>query len=283
MYKNFVKFINKTIGKSQVTEKASIVESRLVDYIIPSLENIRSVREFGSDYYRNNYLTNEWRDLQRKATRHGVRSNNAFDVIYHCAQHARTLMSQVQDRGEALLPNTITVEGITTPTATILKLISAVDLFVEFTSRDLYALSQYESQVEYHPTPASREFRDQHIGSYLSIVTMLLDSPAKLIDQITAMQPIVVGGSVERHPDEIVRLGFIPLVTPLFRRVAITLVNWEVEREERLRLEKRGIESAIERHRQNLSGRRDARTEQIIENWRKELVLVNKKIDSMER
>ncbi len=285
-FTDFVKGISSTIGRPTVNEKAAIVESRIVDYLKPSIENFKSVQSFESDFYRQRILTD--RGVSKLVSDVGSRTRhnkgNYIDALAHIAQNSLVILGQIQEKGDNILPETIVQEGITVPTATVLKLISSIDLFVEYSSRMLYHLAQHESKVEYKPTVADIKFLDTHKGSYLDICFLLTEQPSKMIADIMSLEPVLVDDSVQiRASKEVVRLNFIPLVTPLFKRIGISKVNWDIEREERLRLEKRGIESAIERYRQANAGNFDARSEQVIENWRKELRIVNQKIDAFER
>lgn len=282
-FTDFIKGISNSISKPTVNEKAAIVESRIVDYLTPSIHNFKGV-EFGSDFYRQEILTdNGYRNLLIQAKRTG-RPANFFDVIAIAATNAKEILEGIQEKGDHILPETIVTEGITVPSATVLKLVSSIDMFVEYSSRLLYHVAQFESKVEYSLNNADKKFLKDYKGSYVTIVGILLEKPSKIIEDIVKIEPVLVDDKIVSTTGsrEVVRLNFIPLVTPLFKRLAITKINWEIEREERLRLERRGIESAIERYRQASHGNQDARTEQIIENWRKELTLINKKIAALE-
>lgn len=282
-FTDFIKGISSSISKPTVNEKAAIVESRLIDYLVPSIHNFKGV-EFTSDFYRQEILTdNGYRNLLIQAKRVG-RPNNFFDVLAIAATNAKALLEGVQEKGEHILPETIVTEGITVPSATVLKLVSSIDMFLEYSSRLLYHLAQFESKVDYSLNNADKKFLKDYKGSYVTIIGILLEKPSKIIDDIVNIEPILVDDKTvpSTGSREIVRLNFIPLVTPLFKRLAIAKINWEMEREERLRLERRGIESAIERYRQASHGNQDARAEQIIENWRRELTLINKKIAALE-
>lgn len=282
-FTDFVKGISNSIGKPTVNEKAAIVESRLVDYLTPSIANLQ-YHTFESDFYRQEILTDRGFTTLLQQSRNQVRNaKNVFDLLAHAATNAKTLLSGIQDKGINALPDTIVVEGITASSATVLKLIASIDMFVEYSSRLMYHLAQHESRVNYSLNNADSKYLKDYKGSYITIFGLLLEKPDQLLNDIMQVEPRLVSSAGPINASrEVVRLNFIPLVTPIFRRIGITLVNWEIEREERLRLEKRGIESAIERHRQSQRGTNDARSEQIIENWRKELVLVNKKIASLE-
>lgn len=285
-FTDFIKNINNVIGKTTVNEKAAIVESRIVDYLKPSLENFSTVSSFESDFYRQRIITDQgFSKLINETGRRGRNKSASFVTMMGVvAQNSLTLLSEIQVKGNNILPESIVQEGITVPSATVLKLVSSIDLFVEYSSRLLYHLAQYESKVDYTPTSADLKFLDTYKGSYIDVCFILLEQPNKIINDIVSLEPVLVDSSVQiKASKEVVRLNFIPLVTPIFKRVGIAKVNWDIEREERLRLEKRGIESAIERHRQAQAGNQDARTEQVIENWRRELRLVNQKIDSFER
>ena len=282
-FTDFVKGITNSIGKPTVNEKAAIVESRIVDYLVPSISNLQ-YHDFESDFYRQEILTDTgFRSLQQQSRTAVRNSKTVFDILAFAATNAKELLSGIQDKGVNVLPETIVAEGITVSSATVLKLIASIDLFVEYSSRLMYHLAQYESRVDYSLNNADKKYLKDYKASYITIFGLLLEKPEKLLKDIMEVEPRLVDDSTSvKASREVVRLNFIPLVTPIFRRVGISLVNWEIEREERLRLEKRGIESAIERHRQAQRGNHDARSEQIIENWRKELVLVNRKIASLE-
>lgn len=282
-FTDFVKGITNSIGKPTVNEKAAIVESRIVDYLVPSIANLQH-HDFESDFYRQEILTDTgFRSLLQQSRTTVRNSKTVFDILAFASTNAKDLLSGIQDKGVNVLPETIVAEGITVSSATVLKLIASIDLFVEYSSRLMYHLAQYESRVDYSLNNADKKYLKDYKASYITIFGLLLEKPDKLLKDIMEVEPRLVDDSVSvKASREVVRLNFIPLVTPIFRRVGISLVNWEIEREERLRLEKRGIESAIERHRQAQRGSHDARSEQIIENWRKELVLVNRKIASLE-
>lgn len=282
-FTDFVKGITNSIGKPTVNEKAAIVESRIVDYLVPSIANLQH-HDFESDFYRQEILTDTgFRSLLQQSRTTVRNSKTVFDILAFASTNAKDLLSGIQDKGVNVLPETIVAEGITVSSATVLKLIASIDLFVEYSSRLMYHLAQYESRVDYSLNNADKKYLKDYKASYITIFGLLLEKPEKLLNDIMEVEPRLVDDSVSvKASREVVRLNFIPLVTPIFRRVGISLVNWEIEREERLRLEKRGIESAIERHRQAQRGSHDARSEQIIENWRKELVLVNRKIASLE-
>lgn len=283
-FTDFVKSINSAIGRSSVNEKAAIVESRIVDYLKPSIENFTGIN-YESDFYRQYILTD--RGISKLVAEINSKTRGKTDYVgalAYIAQNSLVILGQIQEKGTNILPETIVQEGVTLPAATVLKLVSSIDLFVEYSSRILYHLAQHESKVDYKPTNADLKFLSEYKGSYVDICHILTERPDRIVADIMALEPRLVDDSVQiKASKEVVRLNFIPLVTPIFKRVGITLVNWDIEREERLRLEKRGIESAIERHRQAQAGNFDARTEQVIENWRKELRIVNQKIDALER
>ena len=283
---NLVQYVKDLIGtfkKEDVKNKVRILISRLTDYVLPSVEQLRAIPSFKSDLYVE-YIekNNAFKSFRNKSTIKEITHRSSWiDMLSVAGKNAIDILERLPLDNR--LPATITVEGITYSTANVLKLINSIDTFVEYTSRFIYHLTQFESGVPYRMNNHDIKFLEQKQASFLSTLGLLLRSPDKLLEDLSKEPELVVGSQREVFSsDTVERLNFIPVVTPLFKRIGITMVNWELERSERLKLEKRGIETAIERYRQQSLGQNDARSEMLMEGWRNELVLVNQKIARME-
>ena len=279
----FIKSITPDMSSRTVKEKISIIEQRIGTYIVPSIQRVGELDSFKSDYTKGFMRDPTMVILMRSAGRSSSEPVGLAKLLLTASENTGVLLRELLDKADRTLPKTIVLEGTDVPVALQLKLINAIDLYVEYTSRVLYHIAQHESEVKYTMTRADLAWLQTHLVSYMGVLTILLGDPKKILSGLASTPPVSLDSGLGRDsPEGLTRLEFIPIVTPLFHRFAVMRVNWELEREERLKLEKRGIESAIERHRQNSEGLHDARAEKIMENWRKELVLVNQKISNLE-
>lgn len=283
---NLIQYVKDLIGtfkKDDVKNKVRILIARITDYILPSVEQLRGVGVFKSDLHKTYISDNRaFLSFRTKSNTRDIGPKSSWiDMLEVACKNAITILERLPL--DQRLPATITVEGITYSTASVLKLVNSIDLYVEYTSRLMYHLVQYESGVPYRMTPLDTKFLSNNQSAWITTLGLLLRDPEALLKDLSNEPELVVGSPREVFANsDVERLNFIPGVTPLFKRIGITLVNWELERTERLKLEKRGIESAIERYRQQSLGQYDARSEMLMENWRNELVLVNQKISRME-
>ena len=283
---NLIQYVKDLIGtfkKDDVKNKVRILISRISDYVLPSVSQLRAITSFKSEMYVT-YIGNSvaYKNIRNKSTSKEISPRSTWiDMIEVACKNAITILERLPV--DQRLPSTITVEGITYSTASVLKLINSIDLFVEYTSRMCYHLTQFESGVPYKMNNHDVKFLESNQASFIGTLSILLRSPEALLADLSKEPELVVGSPREVFSNsDVERLNFIPVVTPLFKRIGIMVVKWELERTERLKLEKRGIETAIERYRQQSMGQFDARSEMLMENWRNELVLVNQKISRME-
>lgn len=283
---NLIQYVKDLIGtfkKEDVKNKVRILIARITDYVLPSVEQLRAVGVFKSELYTTYILNNRaFLAFRTKSNNRAIGPKSSWiDMLEVGCKNAVTILERLPV--DQRLPSTITVEGITYSTASVLKLVNSIDLFVEYTSRLMYHMVQYESGVAYRMTPLDVKFLSNNQSAWITTLGLLLRDPEALLVDLSNEPELVVGSPREVFANsDVERLNFIPGVTPLFKRIGITMVNWELERTERLKLEKRGIETAIERYRQQSLGQFDARSEMLMENWRNELVLVNQKISRME-
>lgn len=283
---NLVQYVKDLIGtfkKDDVKNKVRILISRITDFVLPSIAQLREIPVFSNELYKT-YIedNNAFKVFRNKSTIKEINHRSSWiDMLEVASKNALTILEKLPADGR--LPSTITVEGMTYSTANLLKLVNSIDLFVEYTSRFIYHMTQFESGVPYRMNNHDIKFIEQKQASWIGTLGLLLRSPETLLEDLSKEPELIVGSQREVFSgDTVERLNFIPVVTPLFKRIGITMVNWELERSERLKLEKRGIETAIERYRQQSLGQHDTRSEMLIDGWRKELIIVNQKISRME-
>ncbi len=290
----FVKRLVPTFSKNEVKNKVRVLVSRIEEYTIDAL--LAVVTSTGGGDARNSSMykalvtsprvVRELNDLYRLIPKKLQKDLTAITVF--ALRNAVEVLEEGQKTLYSRLPETIHVEGVTYATANILRFIDIVDSVRTYSTKLAYVMAMEVASTEYKMLPADKEYLLSGILAHIEALKLLVTEKSELQNKLFSAKEIMVASSVEAegglptNDTDPLRMSLIPVITPLFGRIGMSIVDWEIKRAEKLQLEKRGILHAIERARLNAEGMPDARAEAIMAGWARELEVVERKLARLE-
>lgn len=290
-----IKRLLPSFGRKDVREKIRVISSKLMEIVIPMLamysEGLKD-KELKSSFGKV-FIAKLLQFLPSN-----VGSGNApyVKVLTACNANLVKLLDQLSDYVGKHMLDQIHIEGITYQKATVLRLIELADFFVDYTSRHLQVLVAYETDMTAFgkgdlpsTTKAERNYLLDNRNAYFQLIELFYEDPKTILAKVMNIPEVLVvdtevgdvpaltGGAADP-----LQLGIIPGVSRVFHWIGIRKVDWEIERYERAKKEKRSIELRLEALRQKMAGMVDARTEAIIDGYERELIMVRDNISRME-
>lgn len=289
-----LKGILPSFGRKDVREKIRVIASKLLEIVAPSLTLYKE--SFNDASLHSAYGRDFMQALLRFLPSSFGNRNAPFVRVMEVTQANLTrLLDQLSEFVGSHMPDAIHIEGITYQKGTVLRLIELADFYVDYTSRHLAALVAAETNIEafgkadsFPYTKAEQKYLLDHRNDYFKVLELFFEDPKTIMAKIQHIPEVLMS---ETDPASVpalagaaadpLRLGIIPVISDIFHWVGIRKVDWEIERYERAKKEKRAIELRLEALRQKRGGAVDARNEAIIDGYERELVLVREKIARM--
>lgn len=216
--------------------------------------------------------------------------NDIITAIGKALQHASDLGKLLDNQINVSLRDKIYVEGITYQSATVIKLIDAVDFIGDYTSRLLTYLVNAEVDKVVFDKPEAEsiskkeiEYIKYYLPYYVKHIAIFLVPSTEILKNVDEIPEITVMGD-EPLPEGITKqdplqLGFVPILTPLLFTLAANDIDKTKRRLDRTIAERKAIEHRLEAYRQKQqSGVPDARLERIIGNLDNELTILRSDI-----
>lgn len=289
MIVEFVKKLAGSFTRNDVKNKIRILVGRIEEYTLPNIEKIKE-----TSARVDSPLEKELFGSKASAMRSlfsllpPVVGKNMTAIIEFAANNSSNVLSEINSKIGRKLPDKIVAEGITFSSANVLRFVDVVDFFNEYTSRYLYHLTMSTIGSSIKILPIEKRYLENNAAAYIEALRLLVSDKDWLLTNLDKSPEITVNvvdpkqiGLNATQADPL-RMNLIPFITPLFGRIGMNMVDHEISKTERLKLEKRGIQMAIERNRQATLGAPDARAEAIMEGWKKELDVVNAKLARLE-
>lgn len=289
MIVEFVKKLAGSFTRNDVKNKIRILVGRIEEYTLPNIEKIKE-----TSARVDSPLEKELFGSKASAMRSlfsllpPVVGKNMTAIIEFAANNSSNVLSEINSKIDRKLPDKIVAEGITFSSANVLRFVDVVDFFNEYTSRYLYHLTMSTIGSSIKILPIEKRYLENNAAAYIEALRLLVSDKDWLLTNLDKSPEITVNvvdpkqiGLNATQADPL-RMNLIPFITPLFGRIGMNMVDHEISKTERLKLEKRGIQMAIERNRQATLGAPDARAEAIMEGWKKELDVVNAKLARLE-
>jgi len=288
---NALKKLLPSFGRQDVREKLRLILSKLTDAVIPSFEAAKSLpsANFKSSYGKafvaafNRFLPSNLRG----------KPDIYYTMLARALENAKTLTDLLDDYTGRQMGSAIHIEGITYQKASVIRLIELLDFFTDYASRQLAFLVASETnlafgQADSNPyTKAELAYLTAHLEGYFKSIELLYEAPKAIMAKVEKIPELLVDENESASVDALagasadpLHLGIIPLFTWIFTYVGMRKVDYEIERFEKVKAERRVVELRLEAYR-NISNP-DARTQKIIENYERELTLLRQKISSME-
>lgn len=198
---------------------------------------------------------------------------NSIEVTYFCLKslqmgHMETLKSMV----DKTFSRDIVVAGMTYKKTTVLQLIAQFDFAVTYARQNLLYLLAAEANVKAKSLPAGKErpapeikwLEDNRLGYFrmLGIMSLKRSEITQALDDIpdvvlTPENADITEQTLGLNKTDPLRLNLVPLGINPFYAIGIRYANWQVERNNRAKNEKRALEMRLEQLRLQRDGRED--------------------------
>lgn len=291
----FIAGLLPSFSKNDVVGKIRNITKKINDIIKDELYILGDA--FEESHYKSAFAKQWIKDLAPLLPS-GLRSkpNPFVTVAGRAADNATKLLDLLDQYIGKNTPNGIHVEGMTYQKASALRLIELIDFFADYTSRHVHFLVASETDMvvfghsDGNPlTPDALRYLQSNRASYLAVLNLLNADPKKTMQDLEKIPEIMVADAdVSEVPAlagasaDPLRLNAIPIISDLFHWVGVRLVDWDIERYEAAKKERRDIELRIESLRQKQGGNLDTQNEVVINGYERELTLARQKIKEME-
>lgn len=285
-----------TFGKKDIVGKLKIIARKLTDIVRPELALISE--SLNDKELRSTYGKSFLKDLNFVLPPNLRNMPGAYVKMCTIAvDHGQRLVDLLEQYVAKAVGETVHIEGITYQKASVLRLIDLIDFFADYSSRHMAFLVASETNIEAfgngdgNPfTPKALAYLTTNRESYLRVMNLLNADPKKLMSDIEKIPEITVSDADIKEVPALagaaadpLQLGAIPIITGMFTWYGIRKVDWEIERYEAMKGERRSMENRLESLRQKRIGQIDAQNEVVIEGYERELILTRASIEEMER
>lgn len=271
--------------KRDLRDRIRVIRQKLEEVVIPSLEDIIANPDFQSPntQYAKKFLVDF--DKMLPSNLRGGRGNQ-YKIIRRSLGNAVDLCVMLEDLVAKEMPDTLYIDGITYQKGTILRIIELLDFTADYASRQLcYLVTAEVNKIELPFTKSEASILQERQFSYFKALEMFFAEPKTIINNIGRLPEVLLDTSSDVNAQQLgdpIRLGVIPLITPFFSFVGTRMADWDYERYEKARKERKQVELQLELLRQRNAGEVDARTEAVIKGYERELTILRDKISRME-
>lgn len=218
-------------------------------------------------------------------------------VLFKALDNVTKLGDSVLEFINKTLPDAVHKEALTYQSASVIRIVELMDFFTTYTVRLLVAMTAAETNIQAFGkadsapyTKAEMNYLTVNINAYLQTLEFLNDNFSDITKTLLNIPNILI---VDTDPAQVsvihgkkadpLNLGFIPGISWIFHSIGIRFVDWEIDRYECAKKERRIVELRLEALRQKATtGESNARLESTIENYERELTLLRAKIAHME-
>lgn len=291
----FLKNIMPSFGKKDVREKIRLVISKITEITQPAAEvTFETIDERKA---KSSFLKIFTRELMAESSASVRNAAMPYKLVLMIAlDHGQKLMSLIEGYVDKNIPSTIHIEGTTYQTGSVLRLIELLDFFADYSLRNLNMIVASESEIEafdkpdMNPsTPSELKYLMAQRDAYFKVMFLLAKEPKQIMALINDLPEIALGDvdpgntpALTGAQGDPLQLGIIPVVSSIFHRIGITLVNYELDRYDRALKDKRVIEMRLESLRNRRNGNPDAAIESVIDGYDRELIVLRQKIADYE-
>lgn len=292
---SFISNLASSFGKKDVREKLRIITSKINEVVIPTFET--TVEEGVYKQHVSSY-GKSFDAAFRQFLPSNMRGHpQAYPLVMRSAcDNSVKLLDLIADYIGDQLGESVHVEGLTYQKASVLRLIEFADFFADYSIRHMACLVASETNITAFQKPDGKAFTNSeseylriHLMAYFRVLELFANDPKKAMATVGKIPEVLLSGTEEKEVPALagasadpLHLNLIPGVSSIFHWIGIRLVDWEIERYERAKKEKRDVEMRLEALRQKNAGRVDAHTETVINNYERELTLLRSKISVME-
>lgn len=291
----FLKNILPSFGKKDVREKIRLVISKITEIAQPSAE--AAFADLDERKAKSGFFKTFLRELLLESSATVRNAAGPYKLVLMTAlNNGQKLMTMIESYVDKNVPSTIHIEGTTYQTGSVLRLIELMDFLADYTLRNLNFIVASETEIEafdkpdMNPsTPFELKYLLAHRDAYFKVMFLLAKDPKAIMALINDLPEITLGDvDVSNSPalagaqGDPLQLGIIPVVSSIFHRIGITLVNYELDRYDRALKDKRVIEMRLESLRNRRNGNPDAAIETVIDGYDRELIVLRQKISDYE-
>jgi hypothetical protein len=284
-----------SFGKKDVREKLRTIMKKLTDIVKPSADLFREVIK--EKALKSAYAKSFIKDVVGVLPSRLQSGEAPFSyVLGQALDNAIKLIDLIEQYVGKNMGENIHIEGMTYQKGSIVRLIELLDFFTDYTNRNLSFLVASETNIEAFDrvdgnpfTPAALNYLKNNKVAYIQMLGLLLNDPKKIISDIEKIPEVVMtDAGVGEVPAltgaaaDPLRLGAFQVFSGVFHWVGLRMVDWEIERYEVAKKEKRDIEMRLETLIQRRNGNQDAQAEAIIQAYERELILSRSKLATME-
>lgn len=294
---NIIQYVKKLVlskmGKKDIRDKLRTVMQKLEEVVLASIQSIletptllTATSQYGIKF-TNDFMRMLPSSLRSKTT--------PYAVIQRSLEHASKLATLLDDFVGKDMPEQIYIDGITYQRATVLRLVELLDFTVDYASRQACYYTAAEMAVTGDDvsklpfTKAEEMAIVSQQAAYFKAIELLYADPKTIMANLDKIPEVVI--TTDAGTDiatalspgaDALSLGVIPIVSSLFLFIGERKADWDYERYERCKKERKDIELRIEMMRQRKNGQVDARSESILKGYERELTLVRDRIAQLE-
>jgi len=291
----FLKNIMPSFGKKDVREKIRVTISKITEIAQPAAE--AAFDDLDERKPKSNYFKVFIRELLNESSASVRNHASPFKLVLMTAlNNGQKLMTMIESYVDKNVPSTVHIEGTTYQTGSVLRLIELLDFLADYTLRNLNMIVASETEIEafdkpdMNPsTPFELKYLLAHRDAYFKVMFLLAKDPKAIMAMINDLPEITMGDvdgstmpALAGAQGDPLQLGIIPVVSTIFHKIGIVLVNYELDRYDRALKDKRVIEMRLESLRNRRNGNPDAAVETVIDGYDRELIVLRQKISDYE-
>lgn len=293
---NYVKRFFSSFKKNEIRERIRTVKHLLSSPVLQTVETLSTDDQYKEMSFVSNYgkkFIASW--LTNIPSRARADRNQPYlSMLRPAVVNAIALLEQLDEYVSKQLDDVLLIEGMTYQKATVLRVIELLNFFGDYSIRQLTYLVASETditafgKVDGRPYPKDEEkfLEGSNQLAYFRMIELLSNDPKSVLQQILKIRDNIITQE-DSIPtlgpsDDPLRLGFIPLVSDIIMWNGIRQVELDASRLDRAVKEERTIKARMQQYHNKLAtGHGDARTESIIANYERELILTRNKIKDM--
>jgi hypothetical protein len=291
----FLKNILPSFTKKDLREKLRTISSKFSEILHPTADTVfegLDERKAKSTFFKT--FVRELVSDSAAAVRNAA---GPYKLVFMTAMgNGQKLLELIEQYVDKNVPSTIHIEGVTYQTGSVLRLVELLDFFADYSMRNFNFICASESEIEafdkpdINPsTPAELKYLLRHRADYFKVMSLLAKDGKRIMAMLDDLPEITLGDvdstttpALAGAQGDPLQLGIIPVVSSIFHRIGITLVNYELDRYDRALKDKRVIEMRLEALRNRRNGNPDAAIEAVIDGYDRELVVLRQKISDYE-
>lgn len=295
---NIIQFVKKLVlsklGKKDIRDKLRGVVQKLEEVVLASIASILETASIASA--KSSYGIKFTNDFMRMLPSSLRSKTTPYAVIQKSLENASKLATLLDDFVGKDMPEQIYIDGITYQRATILRLVELLDFTADYASRQACYYVAAESNVQALGegdklpfTKAEEVAIISQQAAYFKAIELLYADPKSIMANLDKIPEVIIttdaGSDIASNlagGAAVMSLGVIPIISPLFLFIGERKADWDYERYERCKKERKDIELRIEMMRQRGAGQVDARSESILKGYERELTLVRDRIAQLE-